>query len=155
MNVQAMFSFSELAFAAYATLIRGSTTAQQAALEAADVGMSPKQAEEFARLYPTVVTSFDDAPNTSFQVTVFKDTAGDLPGNLTIAFRGTTIPEDLSTGLDIVGFGTGYDQIVAMANWWLRASAKDQMVQQFRLTSYTADAVPVDAVVIRPNGDSV
>lgn len=111
--------------------------------------MSLTEAIEFARRYPTVVTNFDD-PATGLQLTVFKDTAGDLPGNLTIAFRGTTIPEDLAAGVEIVGAGAAYSQIVAMANWWARDSApQGQIVQQFQLVNYALDVVPAGVVVLR------
>jgi pimeloyl-ACP methyl ester carboxylesterase len=52
-----------------------------------------------------------------------------------------------------VGAGAGYNQIVAMANWWAKASAPSgQMVQQFRLISYAPDVVPAGAVVLRSDG---
>ena len=57
-----------------------------------------------------------------------------LPGNLTVAFRGTEIPEDLPTGADMLLAGAAYDQIVAMVNWWVKATTpRGQMAQQFRL----------------------
>lgn len=83
--------------------------------------------------------------NTGFSVTVFKDPVG----NLTVAFRGVNDLGDLSTALDIHGSGAAYEQIVAMANWWARVSAPEGDVQQFRLTSYSVDSIPVDAVVLR------
>lgn len=99
---------------------------------------------------------YDDATNgaTSFSATVFKDTAGDAPGNLILAIRGTLersgTPNDLTTDADIFTAGAGYDQIVAMANWWRRASsAPGQLVQQYQLVEVSAGAAPADAVVLR------
>ena len=154
---EALFTNVELALAAYATLVTGPTDDQRGALQdAAGSGMPPNQALAFAARYPTVVTTFED-PTTGLQLTVFKDTPGNSGGNLTVAFRGTTIPEDLPTGADIVGSGAAYNQIVAMANWWARASAPpDQInVKQFQLASYAPDAVPADAVALRPNGEEI
>ena len=152
MTIQELFfQNAELSLASYATLDLGPTETAKNIGELIRSGMSLTQATQFAKLYPTVVTTSGD-PTTGFQVTVFKDTAG----NLTVAFRGTEIPEDLPTGADMIGLGAAYDQIVAMANWWERASAQPgQMVQQFRLARYAPEAVPADAVVLRPNGIQV
>src|SRR5262245_46981407 len=149
---------AELALAAFATFVDGNTASDaniDALSGAAGVGMVPTQALRFASFYPTVVGLFDDRPNTGFQVAVFKDTAGAAPGNLSIAFRGVNFsddPLDFSAALDIGGFGVAYEQIVAMVNWWRRASAPvGEMVQQFRLSSYPAAGVPSSAVIIREN----
>src|SRR5438034_3307402 len=153
-DATSLFNAAELALASYSTLQDGATAIDdqiRALRLTSGAQMSLTEAIAFASRFPTVVTHFSD-PATGFQVTVFKDTVGDAPGNLTVAFRGTEIPEDLPTGADIVGAGAGYDQIVAMANWWAKVSAKDQMVQQFRLASYAPEAVPEGAVVLRPNG---
>ena len=120
--------------------------------------MASTQATEFATRYPTIVTQYADTlaaggMGTGFNATVFKDAVG----NLALAIRGTDSlsvggnASDLSTGLDIVGSGAGYDQIVAMVNWWLRATAtKDQMVNQFRLAEVPLIQVSEGAVVLRP-----
>jgi pimeloyl-ACP methyl ester carboxylesterase len=112
--------------------------------------MSASQALAFAARYPTVVTFFDDT-NSGLQVAVFKDTVDDAPGNVTVALRGTTLPEDLPAGVEIGGAGAAYGQIVAMVNWWNRASgAPGQMVNQFRLTEIQNHLIPSGAVVLRP-----
>ncbi|MEZ5617333.1 MAG: hypothetical protein R3E40_03525 [Rhodocyclaceae bacterium] len=139
-----LFNDAELALAAYANLMQGYLSDQRARLEAA--GFSAKQAEEFARKYPTVVAQFNDTVaegglGTSFSATVFKDAAG----NLTLAIRGTAelmgSPNDiLPTDANIAIAGAGYDQVVAMWNWWQRVSnAANASVVQYRLL-----ATPVD-----------
>lgn len=141
-----------LSLAAYAALSRGRTIDQTDDLQ--DQEFTSTQAAQFAARFPTVVTSLSD-PGSGFQVAVFKDTLDELPGNMMVAFRGTTIPEDLSAGADILGAGAGYDQIVAMTNWWRRASGpKDSLVPQFRLATYALGAVPSNAVVLRLSIDS-
>lgn len=144
-QTEQQFCSAQLALAAYASLLPGEVNDQKTSLERAD--FTNAQATEFATRYPKVVATFDDSI-TGLQVTVFKDTSN----NLTVAFRGSTFPEDLPTGVDIVGAGAGYNQIVAMANWWAKASAPSGMVQQFRLISYATDAVPAGAVVLRSDG---
>jgi hypothetical protein len=128
-NISQIFDTSELALAAYANLTPGVTndSVRREALVAA--GMSAKQAEEFARKYPTVITQFNDTPaeggmGTSFSATVFRDASG----NLTLAIRGTAelwgTSNDLSPAdRQILLSGAGYDQIVAMWNWWQRPLA--------------------------------
>ncbi|MEZ5614543.1 MAG: calcium-binding protein [Rhodocyclaceae bacterium] len=139
-----LFSDAELALAAYARLLQGPSTDQSARLEAA--GFSAKQAEEFARRYPVVVTQFNDTVaegglGTSFSATVFKDSAN----NLTLAIRGTAeligSPNDiLPTDANIGTAGAGYDQIVAMWNWWQRVSnPAATTVTQYRLVATPAD----------------
>lgn len=147
-QVTMLYNEAELALASYATLENGltDTNAQRAALRAA--GFTTKQAEEFAKRYTEVVTQFNDTA-TSFSATVFKDTSG----NLTLAIRGTLEltgnPNDLiPTDANIALNGAGYDQIVAMYNWWTRASAPaGQTVQQYGLVGY----VPTGGSS-RPNG---
>ena len=152
MTIQdSLFQNAELSVASYATLALGPTGTDANIAALIQAGMSATQAAEFAARYPTVVAYYDDRPNTDFQVAVFSDAAG----NLTVAPRGTEVPQDLPTDADIALAGAAYDQIVAMVNWWLRASATtDQAVQQFRLATFPADSVPADAVVIRTNADS-
>ncbi|MDD5391304.1 MAG: hypothetical protein PHD37_18355, partial [Gallionellaceae bacterium] len=133
---------SELALAAYANLTPGATDVpiRQAALVIA--GLSPKQAEEFAKKYPEILTQYTDTPaegglGTSFSATVFKDTAG----NLTLAIRGTLEPGDfVPTDADIALAGAGFDQIVALWNWWQRVShAAGTLVPQYHLTGTPND----------------
>lgn len=154
-----LFSNAEAALAAYSALQSGRTDndANKLALVAASgAGMALTQATEFATRYPTIITQFNDTPaeggmGTSFSATVFKDSTG----KLTLAIRGTLeltgTPNDLiSTDADIAFAGAGYDQIVAMANWWAKASAPaGQMVNQFRLAEMPLSQIPADAVVIR------
>ncbi len=142
--VSRLFSDAELALAAYANLLHGSLADQSARLEAA--GFSSKQAEEFARIFPTVVTQFNDTVaegglGTSFSATVFRDSAH----NLTLAIRGTAelmgSPNDIwPTDATIAASGVGYDQVVAMWNWWQRASnVAGVSVTQYRLVTTPAD----------------
>ena len=127
-NTTELLLNAEFALAAYATLNNGTldNDEQREALEAA--GMSEVQANNFASNY-SVVTQFNDtetsfsATETSFSATVFKDTSG----NLTLGIRGTLelvgSPNDIiPTDADIAFNGAGYDQIVAMYNWWQRVS---------------------------------
>lgn len=117
---------AELSLAAYADLANGTldNDAQRLALRAA--GFSTEQAINFSSKY-TVVTQYDDISETgetSFSATIFKDTSGQL----TLAIKGTLeltdVPGDIfPTDLNILNFGAGYDQIVAMYNWWLRISS--------------------------------
>ena len=127
-----LFNNAELAFAAYSNLQRGSTASPVniEGLRAPNgAEMSATQAIEFAKRFPTIVAQFNDTPaeggmGTSFSATVFKDPTG----KLTLAIRGTHeksgTPNDLvPTDTDIALWGAGYDQIVAMVNWWARVSA--------------------------------
>ncbi|MEZ5614545.1 MAG: hypothetical protein R3E35_04955 [Rhodocyclaceae bacterium] len=145
-TIPQIYDQSELALAAYANLTPGVTNdlVRREALVAA--GFSAKQAEEFARKYPVVVTQFNDTVaegglGTSFSATVFKDASG----NLTLAIRGTaelfSSPSDLfPTDATIATSGVGYDQIVAMWNWWQRVSnPADAPVTQYRLVATPAD----------------
>ncbi|MGH7602919.1 MAG: calcium-binding protein, partial [Gemmatimonadaceae bacterium] len=147
---------AELAFASYAKL-RPSDTALPTNIDAlagpTGIGMSPTQATEFAKSFPTVVASYNDLPGTGFQATVFKDTAGTgTPGNLTLAIRGTEYSggDFVPTDTDILAGGAAYDQIVAMVNWWNRASAAPgAMVNQFQLVEVPNSQIPQGAVVLR------
>ena len=161
-DATALFRSGLLASASYAKLAEGTTAsgANVAALrDAVQAAMPPRLVNEFAALYPTVVTYFDDGL-TGFQVAVFKDSSDDQPGNVTIAFRGTDKlslgdNSDLPTGADIVGPGTGYEQIVAMVNWWLRESSPaGQLVNQYELKSYSLTDIPASSVVLRSDATS-
>ncbi|MHB1198397.1 MAG: hypothetical protein ACYCZ6_02335 [Polaromonas sp.] len=137
MNTQSLFLQSELALAAYATLTTAPLENQTTALKDSD-GMSAPQAESFATRY-SVVTQYNDTLaegglGTSFSATVFKDAAG----NLTLAIRGTADLGDTPTDTAIATTGAGYDQIVAMWNWWQRASAPaNQTVAQVKAFAST------------------
>lgn len=125
------FKQAEFALAAYANLSNGEPN--QAQLR--EAGMATLQATHFASRY-TVLTQYNDT-GSSLSATVFKDTAG----HLTLAIRGTAelaaYPGDLlPTDKDIALNGAGYDQIVALWNWWQRAShAEGTQVSQYRLTT--------------------
>ncbi|WP_418647602.1 calcium-binding protein [Thauera butanivorans] len=133
-NIAQCLSSAELALAAYASLSQGSPNTEHLK----EAGLSNKQAELFASNY-TVVTQYTDTLaegglGTSFSATVFKDAGG----NLTLAIRGTAeltgTPNDLSTDGDIAVNGAGYDQIVAMVNWWQRATTPtNQTAIQYKI----------------------
>src|SRR5438552_1195468 len=107
---------AELALAAYADLRTGRTADQQTVLQAA--GFTELQAAGFAGRRPTVIARFDDQ-DSGFSTTVFSDATG----NLTVAFRGTELKSnDLRSDGDIAVAGAAYEQIIALANWWRRAS---------------------------------
>jgi len=132
---------AEFALAAYANLPAGEPN--QAALR--EAGMASPQATQFAGNY-TVLTQFNDTPaegglGTSFSATVFRDSSN----NLTLAIRGTAelvgSPNDiLPTDANIATAGAGYDQIVAMWNWWQRVSN----VENAAVTQYRLLPTPVD-----------
>ena len=141
-TIPQIYDQSELALAAYANLTPGVTNdlVRREALVAA--GFSAKQAEEFAKKYPVVVAQFNDTEaegglGTSFSATVFKDAAG----NLTLAIRGTLEAGDfVPTDATIATSGVGYDQVVAMWNWWQRVSnPSGTAVTQYRLVATPAD----------------
>src|SRR3989338_11170370 len=114
MSINALFNNAELALAAYAALNTSDLATQKTALQ--NAGLSGSQADIFSSRYQ-VITQYNDTA-TSFSVTVFKDTSG----NLTLAVRGTLEPGDfLPSDIDIWLRGAGYDQIIAMYNWWIRA----------------------------------
>lgn len=149
---------SQLALASYASLNRGilNTVEQRNALIGA--GMAESQAISFVDNYAEVVIQYNDLTalggmGTGFNATVFKDTAGTTsPGNLTLAIRGTDdfFGNDSAANADIGLAGAGYDQIVAMVNWWSRASAPTEaMVNQYLLVQLANNAIPAGAVVLR------
>lgn len=137
MNSQILLNNSELALASYATLNTDDLILQTTALQ--EAGFSNLQAANFASRY-SVVTQFDDISetgNSSFNATVFKD----ADGNLTLAFRGTLEAADfVPTDFDIWKRGAGYDQIIAMCNWWSRVSnSSGQLVDQYQLSILNKD----------------
>ena len=149
-QINNVFNQAELALAAYANLGIDSAT-NKVNLKAAS--FSDKQADEFIKRYPTVVTQYTD-PTTSFTATVFKDPAG----NLTLALRGTLEGRDYVTNGDIALAGTGYDQLVSMVNWWQRASNPNgQSVTQYQLKTYIGGldpAPPAGAMLLYQSGST-
>lgn len=131
---------ADVAFAAYATLRQGLVDQQLSALIAQ--GFSLRQAEDFASRYPAVVLPTFSDSSSDFDVTVLKDASG----NLTLAIRGTLTSHDLVfTDLQIGKYGAGFDQIVALCNWWQRVSTPTGQVDQFTLKSYTTTSQGVPA----------
>jgi hypothetical protein len=132
-----LLNSAELALASYANLKKG-PTGDSINLDALSPQIDPLsslvQTTAFAARYPTVVTQYADTitggMGTGFNATVFKDTAGlDTPGKLTLAIRGTDdlFGNDRTADSDIAFSSSGYDQVVAMVNWWARASAPATM----------------------------
>ena len=153
-NTNELFNNAELALAAYAELNSNQETSLQVqALKAA--GMSESQANAFSERYPDIVSQFTD-PFTGFSATIFKSSEGEL----TLAIRGTEFgPFDLSTDEDILTHGAGYDQIIAMVNWWKKISAPaGTMVEQYELAIYIeqeGDTPPANAVKLYSNPTDV
>lgn len=143
---------AELALAAYATLVPELTNTQPQRDALVRAGMSSPQAEEFARRYPTVVSHYNDT-STSFSATAFA--AAD--GQLHLAIRGTKEPGDFApTDANIGLYGFGLDQVVAMVNWWRRATASPSTsVVQWTLTEYppTLEPATTSAVYLRTGPD--
>ena len=136
----ALFNLSEVAFSAYANLTAG-TTASVANISAlTQTGLAARQAAEFSKRYTDVVIPTYHDPSSDLDVTVFKDGSG----NLTLGIRGTLPGHDLTvTDVQIAMYGAGYDQIVALYNWWKKVNTPvGQQVAQFALVEY-------------PNGDTV
>ena len=132
MNATWLCHNAQLSLAAYASLNTDSLNSQKTALKKAD--FTDSQANAIASTYD-VFAQYNDGI-TSFSATLFRNEIGDV----TLAIRGTLerigTPNDLTTDLDIFSSGAGYDQIVAMANWWQKVlplkrqfvrSACDQM----------------------------
>ncbi len=129
-----IFQNAELSIASYAVLDFGVTNTDKNLDALVRAGMTLSQSEDFARRFPVVITQYADilAPGgmgTGFNATVFKDSS--TPGNITLAIRGTDalFSNDAAADSSIAVSGAAYDQIVAMVNWWLRATTlKDQTV---------------------------
>src|SRR6185295_16890806 len=63
---------------------------------------------------------------------------------------------DLRSDSDIAVSGAAYEQIVALANWWKRASSlAGTTVQQFRLQRYVGDRAPSGTILVRSEATSV
>lgn len=123
MNIQLLSWFAQLAQASYATLSAGVIPPSRLVTPDGG-GFSNEQAIAFAARYTVVAQFEDDAAGsggmgTGFSATVFSDSS---TGELTLAMRGTAGSKDLfPTDLQGIALGgAGYDQIVAMNNWWLR-----------------------------------
>jgi Ca2+-binding RTX toxin-like protein len=138
------FNNADLAMAAYADLASGPLDIE--ALKHPDVGMSHTQATNFAESWH-VVAQYDDttAPEglgTSLNATVFRD----ADGALSLAIRGSQeVNGDwLPTDASILSHGAGFDQIIAMYNWWQRVSAPaGQAVAQYELRQVLQGVDPV------------
>ncbi len=156
-DIERYYLQSELALASYTNLlVRIPNTV---ALQDDGKGMSAAQAAKFAETY-TVVTQYNDTLaegglGTSFSATVFKDAGG----NLTLAIRGTAeltgSPNDLTTDASIFAGGAGYDQIVALYNWWSRSTAvPGTQVQQYRIvySSQNPQAIQIGNQWLEPAG---
>jgi len=144
--IDELLDSAELALASYGVFGHGATNDPVVIDALGAAGMSTKQAEEFAKRFPTIVAQFNDT-ETSFSATAFRDANGDLVLAIrgTAEFFGDIFPTDQSIALN----GAGYDQIVAMSNWWLRAaSPQGQRVRQFAVRPFREglDAIPADAV---------
>ena len=120
---------SEYALAAYANF--SLNTPPRDALRASDFTLT--QADKFIGRN-TVLTQYSDAAS-GFSATVFKDASD----NVTIAIRGTQDAADFGTDTSIIKYGAAYDQIVELANWWLRASnLAGTGVRQYQLSVYSS-----------------
>lgn len=144
MNSQELLIDASIALAAYADLGPGGLASQDAQLKQA--GFASAQSTRFADLFTVVVPTYHDLAS-DLDVTVFNDASG----NLTLGIRGTLPGHDLTiTDAQIAAYGAGYDQIVALYNWWQKVSAPaGQLVGQFALVEYpnaNATQQPANAV---------
>ncbi|MFA0810164.1 hypothetical protein [Microbulbifer epialgicus] len=140
MSENKYFDNSEYAMAAYATFSQDDVLSKRELIKA---DFTDAQAEKFINK-TEVVTQHDDE-GTGFDATVFE-----RDGKLVLAVRGTVpnddgdiIPTDTSLALG----GAGYDQIIAMYNWWQRVSAKPgTLVSQIKMD--TGYVVPDGAAIL-------
>ena len=142
-SVQDLSNQADLAFAAYSTLVPGSTNAPAnlSALGRSGEGLPLKQAQEFALRYPGVIAQVNDATS-GFSMTVFRDAGG----GIALALRGSEpqLQDWLPTNTNIVINGAGYQQIVALYNAWQRLIHR----QGEAITVYRVDlSDPVNPVV--------
>jgi len=157
-----LVNFANFAQAAYATLGGAmSSAAQASARQAPSSAFAEVQAQIFSESN-TVILQYDDSAvngggsGTSLSLTVFKSTSG----NLTLAIRGTAEAGDFyPTNLDIGLHGAVYDQIVALYNWWQRASQSAGSVTQYRVVEHTMAQAPASSLwlysVSNETGDRV
>jgi pimeloyl-ACP methyl ester carboxylesterase len=71
-------------------------------------------------------------------------------GNLTLALRGSLELVDFTlTDNQILVREAGYDQIAALYNWWLRATASSTLeVKQYKVVEYDETEPPVSALLL-------
>ncbi|MBY0271404.1 MAG: hypothetical protein K2X06_16230 [Burkholderiales bacterium] len=155
-NQDLFFQNAELSLGSFAALDLGPTNTNRNLAALVSAEMSLKQAEDFAIHFPTVLTQYADTLDkggmgTGLNATVFAD----KEGRLTLAIRGTDRlgiggdASDLTAGQNIVSNGMAYDEIVALVNWWNRATAPaTQMVNQFQFLEVFNDQIPTGAVVL-------
>ena len=145
MNPQNLVRNADFALAAYANLAIADLAAQTTALR--NAGFSQAQADKFAFNHSVVLPTFHD-PISDLDVNVFKDANGEL----TVAIRGTLGTHDLLvTDAQIAAAGVGFDQIVAICNWWRRVSVVGQQVPQFQYVS----GQPLSAAPVIATGELV
>lgn len=134
-------SLSQIAFASYFDLVAGPPGADS--LRDSGKGMAAAQAEAFSAKYVVALPTYHD-PASDLDITVFKDASG----SLTLGIRGTLPGHDLTvTDAQIALHGAGYDQIVALYNWWQRVSNPvESSVSQFSLTEYVNGSAPLGAM---------
>lgn len=150
-DTQDTYRQASAAQAAYATaLLPGSTGTDLASkLKEDDPNFTATQATAFAADFAVVLqyndTIAEGGLDTGLSLTVFRDKATNA---LTLAIRGTSPSDvrDLLTDGDIFVGGAGYDQIVALFNWWQRASTAAGPVPQYFFVldnTFYPDALPV------------
>ena len=152
------FASAQFAQASYGNLSLGNSLTD-ALIDQATAGFTATQAARFANKYSLVAQFSDDASasvgnGTSFSVSVFKEIG---TNKLTVALRGTAdIGDYIPTDADIFLNGAGYDQIVAMQNWWLReTSASNTMVAQFAIQSYPSRTTPPQGAIALTTGADI
>jgi hypothetical protein len=146
-NIFKQATFAQASYASFDT-----PTNILAALQRPDGGFTLTQANRFANKYSLVTQFNDDAGGggngTSFSVAVFKESG---TNKLTVAMRGTADSADyVPTDQEIFLNGAGYDQIVAMQNWWRReASTANQMVDQYEAKLFASgETIPAGALLL-------
>lgn len=131
MTTQELAAIAQEAFAAYFDLLGGTPSVDR--LLDGGKGMTLSQATAFAGRYTVVVPTVHDG-DSDLDVTVYRDAAG----SLSLGIRGTLPGRDLTiTDMQIAFQGAAYDQIVALWNWWKKASTPTGEVAQFVLSSRT------------------
>lgn len=148
-SVTGIYEYAVLASVAYVPLRAGLTEAERGVLLSSR--FASDQVDDFVSLYPEIVAQYNDGEGTSLSATVVRSAIGEL----SVSFRGTVefIGDILPTDADIFVGGAGYDQIVAMVNWWKSVTAQaGTTVEQYRLALRPADAIPQGAVVLSSDG---
>jgi len=149
-NSDTLYAQASLAQAAYAeALAAGSPVGVLKEQLKDDADFAETQATAFAADFAVVLQYNDSIAegglDTGLSLTVFRDKATNA---LTLAIRGTSPSDvrDLLTDGDIFVGGAGYDQIVALFNWWQRASTAAGPVPQYFFVldnTFYPDALPV------------